>query len=380
MKKIIRNIILLLKKRDISRKCKIKWANMIKNIQLIEIPSNVLDEYRKKFLRLGCSSDISFLNIVASTSGIVSGDYVPEDIQYGLIEPILNNRSFCLSFNDKNLYHRYLGQYSKMLPKTILRSIDYHVYDENYTSLKDSEIISVFENLDEGVTFIAKPTIETGGGENVVSFKKIGSKILFLEKELFYNDFLYDLSLRFKGSFILQHKIKQHIYFSVFNESSVNTVRMYVYRSVVDNKVHPLHAYIRYGAKGSLVDSSSQGGFTCGINISTGCINPFSVSKEGKKIYHDIAPLNNLDKNVPCFSQMKDLAKEIAYLFPYHHLLGFDFCVDENANVRLFEVNNLYVGVINQQMSTGPLYREFTDEIIDYCLNNKNKRSFVFKI
>jgi hypothetical protein len=61
-------------------------------------------------------------------------------------------------------------------------------------------------------------------------------------------------------------------------------------------------------------------------------------------------------------------------------LLGFDFCVDENANVRLFEVNNLYVGVINQQMSTGPLYREFTDEIIDYCLNNKNKRSFVFKI
>ena len=49
----------------------------------------------------------------------------------------------------------------------------------------------------------------------------------------------------------------------------------------------------------------------------------------------------------------------------------FDFSVDENDKVRLMEVNTLIIGVINQQMNSGPLLQEFTDEVIEYCEAHK---------
>jgi len=77
---------------------------------------------------------------------------------------------------------------------------------------------------------------------------------------------------------------------------------------------------------------------------------------------------------------MKRIAREITPFFNYHRLLGFDFSVDDNNNIKLMEVNNLYVGIINQQMNTGPLFGEYTEEVIEYSLSHKKSVFFHFFI
>ena len=80
------------------------------------------------------------------------------------------------------------------------------------------------------------------------------------------------------------------------------------------------------------------------------------------------------------FVDIKSLINSLALEFPYHRLLGFDFNVDEEGKLKLFEVNNLYIGIINQQMNTGPLFGRFTDEVIDFCRRNRKTVAFNFKI
>ena len=74
---------------------------------------------------------------------------------------------------------------------------------------------------------------------------------------------------------------------------------------------------------------------------------------------------------------MKEIAIEIAAAYHYHRLLGFDFCVDADQHIRLMEINTRNVGIINQQMNTGPLYGEYTEEIVNYCLSQR--RSVVIR-
>ncbi len=232
-------------------------------------------------------------------------------------------------------------------------------------------------NLHANDYFILKPATETGGGENVLLIQKKLEGFWVSNNQLSLVEFIRFLKESYKNDFIFQHKLNQSGWFHDFNESSLNTVRLYAYRSVNDETVHPFHAYVRFGGEGSLVDSSSQGGRTCGIS-QDGILNDFALGKYGERHTDLECMKDKKNKPVPHFLEMKKIAKEIAKSFYYHRLLGFDFCVDENDNVRLLEVNNLYIGVINQQMNSGPLFGEFTDEVIEYCKKNKHKKSFVF--
>ena len=160
------------------------------------------------------------------------------------------------------------------------------------------------------------------------------------------------------------------MYFKEFNDTSLNTVRLYCYRSVTDNSINPLHAYIRFGKHGSLVDSSSQGGRTIGVSME-GVLNNFAIGKYGEKYFDLPGVIKYKYSNVPHFITMKNISKEIGSRYHYHRLMGFDFCVDNNDNIRLMEINTLNIGCINQQMNTGPLFGDYTEEIIEYCSTHK---------
>lgn len=82
-----------------------------------------------------------------------------------------------------------------------------------------------------------------------------------------------------------------------------------------------------------------------------------------------------IQKEIPGFSIMKENACLIAKKYFYQRLLGFDFCFTNNNEVKLLEINCKNIETNFLQMSNGPLFGEFTDEIIEYCL--KNKKSIV---
>jgi hypothetical protein len=111
-----------------------------------------------------------------------------------------------------------------------------------------------------------------------------------------------------------------------------------------------------------------------------GFLNDFAIDKYGNKTYN----INNIRlsglKQVPGIQNMKKTAKEIAPYFFYNRVLAFDFCLDTNENVRLLEVNLQNIEINFLQMNNGPLFGNFTREIIDYCKYAKKSLNFDFYV
>jgi hypothetical protein len=378
MRRILRKIIIEFHQRKINFNTNCKLKKIVRNVEATKIAQELQDDYIKLWRRLGVKPSLRFLQCANNISGIKSSLYVPENIHYNLIEPVMNSRPFALAYNDKNFFEKLLPEYSHLFPYTLLRGINGVLLDHEFNPIDEAYAGKILTENPDGAFFIVKPATETGGGSNVVVIQKTGAGFLLNNKKLIYlQDILLLLKRDYLYNFVLQRKIKQYEYFNNFNPSSVNTVRLYTYRSVKDESIIPLHAYIRFGKIGSLVDSSSQGGRTCGIFMN-GLLNSFALGKYGEK-YFDIEWVNkNKNLPVPFFLQMKELASDIAPRFKYHRLLGFDFTLDDKGDIRLFEINNLFIGIINQQMNTGPLFGEYTDEIIKYCQFHRKTYNFHF--
>lgn len=378
MNVILKHALCILKQNKINRETDSKLTKIAKNIDMMNRDIDREAKYSKLWSRFGVKVPVGFLRCMVSISGIDSYEYVPENIYYGKIEPVLNNRLYAFAYNDKNFFERYLSDYKEVFPDAIIRSQYGMLYSGTYKALTQAVTEKVLAGLLTNSEYILKPSIETGGGSNVILVKKLEQGLQSHENTYSVRQFIDILKTYNRGNAIFQKKIEQHEWFKRFNESSVNTLRMYVYRSVADDVVHLLSSYIRFGREGSVVDSSSQGGFTCGVGLD-GITNSFVINKYGK-----IFSEQELNKKhicgieVPNFSNMIGIAKGIAPWFTHQRLLGFDFSIDNSGRVVLIEVNNYNVGVINQQMNNGPLFKSFTKEIVDYCTTHERAYSYGF--
>jgi len=377
MNQIITSIIPYLSKLKIQISINKKLNKIYSNTNNYSTDEMIERKYKELWSQFRCRPSLKFLRSMIAISGISSYEYVPETIQYTILEPVLNNRTYAFAYNDKNFFERYLGNFADLFPKTIFRVQYGSFYDEKYNRIDNDLCVKKLMELPLDEDLILKPSIETGGGSNVILIKHINDKYevqkqIFTAKEIlsFMKDYNY-------GNCILQERLKQHQWFEQFNITSLNTLRLYVYRSVQDDMVHPLSAYIRFGRKGSLVDNSSQGGFTMGVNLS-GLTNNFYITRYGKKITEDEILKMTSQKFVPNFQEFISYAENIAPYFLHHRLLGFDFTVDSNGRTRLLEINNLYIGIINQQMNNGALYGPYLYEILDYGKQHYKSYSYHF--
>ena len=68
-------------------------------------------------------------------------------------------------------------------------------------------------------------------------------------------------TMRFSKDFIIQEFVEQHNFFSKFNPTCNNTIKVYVYRSIENDSVNILHCLLWVGAKGHFLDHDHWGGF-----------------------------------------------------------------------------------------------------------------------
>lgn len=368
IKKII-NFLIELKADFLSNK---KLKKIKHNLVGVSQNQSSTNEYLKRWSILKSKPSVSYPKIFSAINGISSSAYVPENIYYNRIESVLNNKAFALAYADKNFYERFLRQHKNRFPDSILRGINGVFFDADYNFVKKND--DILSQFIENESYILKPSTETSGGANVSLVRLNNRKISYQDAQLNPVDFIRILANQYKGNFVIQKKIIQQSWFKDFNDSSLNTVRIFTYRSVLNEVVHPLHAVVRFGRPGSIVDNQAAGGLTCGIN-NEGKLNDFACEKYG--IIHRELPFvkTKSGQDIPFFKDMKTLAQEIAPFYGYHRLLGFDFCVDANYQVRLLEINCKNIETNFLQMNNGPLFGSLTDEIIDYC--KKHPKSVV---
>lgn len=329
-----------------------------------------IQAYRKRWEPLQKNVDTRWYKTYSFISGKPSLDYVPEDIYYLRIEQLLNRCEFYRTYRDKNMYDKFTPRYRDVFPFTLLRNIEGIFLDRDYRPVTD--VPAVLAGLKTG-KIVVKPSIETGSGRNVNFFVHQNGKYIDKNNRELTVDYL---DRQYDKNFLLQDYIPQHEYFSRFNPTSLNSIRLTTYRSVKSEEVVPVHANLRMGGKGAWVDNQNAGGIAIHVN-DDGTLNPYATDRVGRKHYH---PPYNPDLKftdmgiVPHFEDMKKIARQMAPDYHYFRMLGFDFCLQQDGTVRLIEINFCGLG-INFQMDSGPLFRDYTDEVIDYCAADRRSKT-----
>ncbi len=330
-----------------------------------------LQRYRNKWGKVSSNIPVLYMHLFPSFSGVDSADYVPDTLFFTHVEPMLNNVEYSRSFADKNLYSLLVDK--SVLPEVLLRKIHGSWFDGEYNRVVDTD--KLLEDIAiRHSKVIIKHAVASQGGDNIVAAESDGNSLTsggaIVNAEW--------LNETFGDNFLLQAYVSQHVFYKRFNASSLNTLRVYTYRSVIDDSVHVLSAMLRVGGEGSVVDNISKGGKACGIN-SEGRLNGNVCDVYGN-FHNQVGQVNvNQERELYMYQEVTDKARELAGKQFYTRLIGFDFCVDKAGEVKLIELNNYDVGVDILQMCNGPLFGEFTDEIIDYCQNQKKHFRFVIR-
>ena len=141
---------------------------------------------------------------------------------------------------------------------------------------------------------------------------------------------VYDQLIKEGGDWIIEERIRQAPQMALWNDSSVNTVRL---PSILNNGVFSVIGPVfRTGRKGSIVDNAAAGGLIACIDAKTGIIDSDGVDEKGH--YYECHPNSNIRFNgwqIPQWKELLALAEEIQRTIPHHKYVGWDFALTEKG-------------------------------------------------
>lgn len=364
VKRYIKN---LFKKNRLNFEYK-SYNNLYKRIidkNNINVKEQVLNEkiWSKKWDSYGIKYSPLSYKIFTKYIGVNDINIIPLEICAGIVEPILTPELYRAYYNDKNSYDSLFSEF--LMPETLIRNINGTYFDKNY---------KILTNIDESLVYIAKfyekiivkPTREASG-RGVQLFNNVNGK--FINKEGYTLDKSY-LSDNYKSNYIIQDIVKQSSFGSQFNESSLNTIRVVTYRSVMTGKTHVINSIMRIGAKGNCIDNAHGGGMFVGID-KNGKIGKYACNWLGEKksIFNNIDFENN-EYIIPKFKDICQFAIDLSDKIIHHNLIAFDIALNEKEQPILIESNIGGFSAWLFQFTNGSAFGKYTDEIMEYCIKN----------
>lgn len=158
-----------------------------------------------------------------------------------------------------------------------------------------------------------------------------------------------------------QKVIKQHPDMAKMNPSSVNIVRIMTIR--INDSVHILSSVVRIGKAGSKVDNFHSGGMSCGINPD-GSLKEFASFVNGDRVKIHESGFVFAEGKIPNFDRVCAEVKRLHHCLPMFGVISWDMCIDEIGDPVMIEYN-IGGGITVHQLSNGPLYGKYRQEILD---------------
>jgi hypothetical protein len=329
-----------------SRYRKVKYYNP----QLFQKLDNHLEREHKLFWR-GFSRNINIdtLRVSSNLSGKTDFLVIPEEVYCSHIEPILNLTDFAKLLEVKNIYNHWFGA-DAGFPTIYVNKIDHVCYDSILNLLTSHEIDGILSTLNLKDVVI-KPSRGSYGGRDVVL-----SPTKDTITQMLYGD----------SDVVLQERIYLDPDYSAIAGGKPVSTRIYMYRSLVDNKWYFITSVLRM-ALGSSLDNETSGGIATYVS-EDGVMNGYAVDKYGTKYYQHPETLQTFDKVLPHYDQMIHQAVTLCDRIPFARIVGFDFLYSVKRQWRPLEVN-LFGGAIRFAQYHGkPFFGRFTDEVVDYCM------------
>ena len=293
---------------------------------------------------------------------------VPEDICHDYIETILNPMRFRGYYADKNTFDKLFP--NGFFPKTLLRKICGCYFDSDYRALTMTEpVLKDCLNMCSTDRIIIKPSVDGISGRGVEAYFRGENNDEWTNTKGEVLNYAY-LEKHFGKNIIIQEGVVQSDYINQFNPTSVNTLRLSMYRSVKNNVCHITGAIMRIGGKGSVVDNAHAGGCYVGI---------YPDGKFCKEVLDQYGTRNTIFNGIdfssndfiyPNWDNVIEFGKSVGQYVPHHRLLALDIVLDRNNNPKLIEFNIEGYSSWLFQYTIGTAFGEFTDEIIDHCKEN----------
>ena len=153
-----------------------------------------------------------------------------------------------------------------------------------------------------------------------------------------------DLHLALFGAseegWLVERYFEQHPALGSLNDSSVNTIRMWVRRSSRSAPAVCIGGYLRIGRRGSVVDNQSSGGLVCPIESSSGVLGKAHAGIPERRLYasHPDTDAQIEGVTLPFWQEARDLAIRTLECFPEMYFCGLDIAIGARGPV-IVELN-----------------------------------------
>ena len=322
------------------------------------------DAYLKRWRQLSRHVELYSYRYYSRFCG-PTADIVPEYILHNQIEPYINPLALWDEYEDKNRFAHYLGD--DCLPVTMLcRMKGGAICDAHHQPLEGS-VEAVLANCPYA-SLMLKPAVGTSCGDRVMKFDRVGDGYRDATGQTLDKAFL----LGYGTDWILQQCIVQHPFLQQFCTTAVCTLRLAVYRSVVDGQSTVTGAVLRVGREGKVVDNTSAGGCYVGVNLKDGTLQRtfYDVQGRGRSVWNGV-DVSQQTYTVPHWQEVLTLAHRVAATITDHHLLALDIALDEKGKPVVLEYNiGGFSAYLFHQVGQPPLAGH-TDEVIAFCLRKR---------
>lgn len=332
-------------------------------VEMIPLTANERKKIEQRFL--GYKIDWRWFEYYKTAYHVLHNDkydftkVVPPNIFYPYVDPYFAHPIDGLTYSDKNMSDLLLHDIKT--PRTVVRYQEGVLLNENYDiiSLEDAEKI-----MNDHDRLIVKPSHLSGAGHGIV----------FWHKEDGYDSI--EKIFSGKTNYVVQEVVKQHPEMSKLNSSSINTLRMETL--IWNGEVHLISCAMRMGSKGSRVDNLSDGGgLSVGVNLNDGSITPIGYNYYRLNVTYSESPMGYkfTDFKVPSWDKCVELVKKAAPRFArMSKLIAWDIAITADGDPIVIESNLMFSGAEILQLDNGPLFGDYTDDILKEVLNNKRKK------
>ena len=287
-------------------------------------------------------------------SGQYCVNYIPEKIYTTVIEPSLNDYTYAKVLQDKSLVESLSAGSDCVVPETVL------VCSGGYLFTSERKPINVKEALTSVKTsgkVVIKPTINSSSGKQIVFFEFSSETDQEIENSL----------KKMGNDFIVQKEIVPHPDFSVFNPTSINTIRIITF--LVNGSIHHAPLSFRIGRIKSKVDNIHAGGLGIGLD-DQGYLLPKAYELgygDNSTTYteHPDSRTVFAGRKLPAIDKVINAAYTVHGRYPHIGIISWDFTVDKDGNAVLIEANIKGQGVWLPQIIHGKgLFGEYTKEVL----------------
>lgn len=337
---------------------------------LAPVPNDVRAKHLELYGRLGLHCNDKWLRMYSNLSGIVDYRYIPESLFASRIERVLNDCD-CSNheYEDKNMIEKLIDK--EYLPKTYIRFIRGCFFDEEYNYLSPSDV-NEFLSKDHG-NLIGKIASDSCGGKGVIEYTYGGSR--YSSKKVPYLN--ADWIKRNTTYYCIQRKLKQCDFTAQFNPASINTCRMITFRCPWDGKVVLLKSFLRLGASDSVVDNLSSGGVSVALDKDGFLDNSAYTYRDRKRVLeHPTSKIRFEGLQHPYYKEMSTSVLKLALSIPNHNIISWDVIADSEGKVKIIEVNLTAQNPDICQNAGGPLFGEYTEQVVDWVVNREDYAKF----